>query len=789
MGATLRYPRVPIFPLETSTNTRLDSSGSVQPLQVHSHPVVCLFKSQIFLHFQFFLDCVMAPRKSKKIQSECFIMEGEFGKYFSSDLDDKRLALMKGACGIPRQVKLIAPESKESPESPPINHSCAFEIFFSECGLSFPIPGILVALMHELGIALPQLCPNVVRVVLCLQTLAEENGYRITLSDIFQLYTMKKGRTSGTFFLSPQSKFRVFADFPEKDEKWRKSYFFFPVDEFSYVKFPKKPLSHTFAEQFVKICNRSDLAWELFTCERIRNSCARIYSRSDLISSTPPSSPAVATNMSPLSYREEKKLQKEREKAREAREKEDKARMVKALDDGKARSSSGKGKSSGIADPVSESKTSDHRDQKKMSSGKDVIRISDSRSSRSSREKENSEGGHTATSSRKRRNEESEVPPLQRKSRSRLNDEKNPSEDAGPSLGSKPEEKGDSQRAPESELPTQLLILPSRDSENRESVRQEIPIPTAPPKSPADFMRNFTPVGMRIPPFSDLKEVNRANYFRFADKLGELMLEYNTTFSCHESQLFPVNELDGLRTRVIELEDEIRQLKEMEEENARAVAKANEIRERMLEAEARCNLLEIAKTDLSEKLNSGKNMYLEAYDKITSLEAEVKRSEEWCKVVAEKRDEELAAAKKDERIRLRELYSGLASKHETYFKAISDNEMIGTRLAETRANRELLEEILKGEIPDIKAELESVKKDEAEAEKKAREVSALKPQPNEFAHLFVATPPEPEQKASLPEDDVAIDEFGTNRDLMAGQDFEAAVLPEEMQQDPDVKDQ
>ncbi|XP_020876137.1 meiosis-specific protein ASY2-like [Arabidopsis lyrata subsp. lyrata] len=740
----------------------------------------------------------MAPRKSKKIRSECFIMEGEFGKYFSSDLDDKRLAFMKGVCEIPRQVKLIAPESKESLEFPPINHSCAFEIFFSECGLSFPLPGILVELMHELGIALPQLCPNVVRVVLCLQTLAEENGYRITLSDIFQLYTMKKGRTSGTFFLSPRSKFRVFADFPEKDEKWRKSYFFFPVDEFSYgpnteffvrewthrpVKFPKKPLSHTFAEQFVKICNRSDLSWELFTCERIRSSCARIYSRSDLISSTPPSSPAVATNMSPLSYREEKRLQKEREKAREAREKEDKAKMVKALDDGKSRSSSGKGKSSGTVDPFSESKTSDHRDQKKVSSGKDIIRISDSRSSRSSREKEISEGGHSATSSRKRRNEEYEVPSLQRKSRSRLNDEKNPSEDAGTRLGSKPEEREDSQRAPESDLPTQLLRT------GDPSVRRFRSLLVTPPKSPADFMRNFTPVGMRIPPFSDLKKVNRANYFRFADKLGELMLEYNTTFSCHESQLFPVNELDGLRARVAELEDEIRQLKEMEEENARAVAKANEIRERMLEAEGRCNLLEIAKTDLSEKLKIGKNLYLEACDKITSLEAEVKRSEEWCKIAAEKRDEELAAAKKDERMRLRELYSGLASKHETYYKAISDNEMIGTRLAETRANRELLEEILKGEISDIKAELESVKKDEEEAEKKAREVSALRPQPNEFTHLFVATPPEPVQETSLPEDDVAIDEFGTNKDLMADQDFEAAVLPEEMQQDPDVKDQ
>ncbi|XP_020880663.1 uncharacterized protein At3g60930, chloroplastic-like [Arabidopsis lyrata subsp. lyrata] len=435
----------------------------------------------------------MAPKRSRKIQNETHIMEGEFGKYFSSNLDNKKLALLKGACQIPRRVSLITPGPTDSPESPPTGHTCAFEIFFSECGLSFPLPGLLVELMHEFGIALPQLCPNVVRTGLCLQTLAEENGYRITLSDVLHLYTVKKGRTPGTFFLSPRSKFRVFGDFPEKDEQWRKSYFFFAVDEFSYgpntayfvrewtrrpAKPPKKTLSHTFAGQFVKICNSSDLSWELFTCERIRSSCARIVSQSDLISSTPPSSPTVATNMSPLSYREEKRLQKEREKEREAREKEDKARMVKALDEGKSRSSSGKGKNSGTVDPISESKTSDLRDLKKVSSGKDLIRISDSRSSRSSREKETSEGGHSATSSRKRRNEETEVPSLQRKSRSRLNDEKNPSEDAGTSLGSKPEEKEDPQRAPESDLPTQLLVLPSRDSENRESVRQEIPIPT-----------------------------------------------------------------------------------------------------------------------------------------------------------------------------------------------------------------------------------------------------------------------------------------------------------------------
>ncbi|KAG7595379.1 hypothetical protein ISN45_Aa01g040730 [Arabidopsis thaliana x Arabidopsis arenosa] len=629
----------------------------------------------------------MAPRKSKKISSESFILKGEFGKYFSSDLDDKKLALMKGGCGIPRQVKLVAPEPKESSESPPSDHTCAFEIFFSECGLSFPLLGLLVELMHELEIALPKLCPNVVRIVLCLQTLAEENGYRISLADIFQLYTMKKRRTPGTFFLSPQSHFRVFGDFPEKDEKWRKSYFFFPVNEFSYgsntgffvqdwtrrpVKFPKKQVSHTFAKQFTNICNRSDLAWELFTCERIRNSCSRIYSCPDLITSSPPcTSPAIAENMSPLSYREEKRLQKERDKAREAREKEDKARMVKALEEGKARSSSGKGKSSGSVAPVSESKTSDRRDQEKGSSRKNIIRVSDSRSSWSSREKEHSEGGPTATSTRKRKSEDLNILPLSRKGRSRLNDKENPSEGAGTSsLETKPEEKGIPQGTPQPDLPIQLIVLPSRDSENMESSRQEISILTA---------------GMKIPPFSELKEVNRAKYFRFADKLGEIMLEYNTTFSCHESQLFPINELDGLRVRVAELKEEIRQLKEMEEENAKAVAKANEIRERMLEVEGRYNLLEIAKTDLSEKLKTAKRQ-------------------------------------------------------------------TGSSLKNSR---------------------------------EARSQTSLKPRPDEFAHLFVATPPEPALEGPYTEEELSIDEFGSKKYLLSEAELKTARGSEEQQQQQD----
>jgi len=173
----------------------------------------------------------MPPRH---ISREVFSIDGQFGKYTTSLSTPSRLTLLRGAHQIPHQIKLISPDPQNSPESPPPGHTCAFEIFFSECGLFFPLPDVLIDLMHEFGIALPQLCPNVIRTVLCLLTLAEEDGFRLALSDLLQLYAVKKSRTNNTFFLSPRKGFRMFDDLPEKDEHWRKSYFFFPVNELTY---------------------------------------------------------------------------------------------------------------------------------------------------------------------------------------------------------------------------------------------------------------------------------------------------------------------------------------------------------------------------------------------------------------------------------------------------------------------------------------------------------------------------------------------------------------------------
>ncbi|CAA0393794.1 unnamed protein product [Arabidopsis thaliana] len=96
----------------------------------------------------------------------------------------------------------------------------------------------------------------------------------------------EKGRTSGTgtFFLSPRKGFRVIEDFSEKDENWRKSFFFFLVNELTFgnktdlfvsewaaraARVEKSPISKTFAAHFSSFC-RQDLGWEALTNDKIR---------------------------------------------------------------------------------------------------------------------------------------------------------------------------------------------------------------------------------------------------------------------------------------------------------------------------------------------------------------------------------------------------------------------------------------------------------------------------------------------------------------------------------------
>ncbi|XP_019098315.1 PREDICTED: uncharacterized protein At3g60930, chloroplastic-like [Camelina sativa] len=278
----------------------------------------------------------MSPPKSSSGKTAKPLIPGVFGPHQPSILSAESIAEIRGSTGIPSEVEIRFPEAHESPENPPPGYCCVFEIFFSACGLSFPLPELIVKMMFELGFALAQMCPNFVRTVLCLQTLGEEFGYQLSLADFLQVYTVKTGRTKGTLYVSPLAGLKVFDDLPEKDEKWRKSYFFFPVNELifghrvsSHVSkwtskidhFERGLLCPTFAEFFSRFYSQGQIAWDSFSCERIRESTARLRTRS-LVCSTP-------LSVSEMNYREER--------ACRAAEKEAKKQMAMALAEGKAR--------------------------------------------------------------------------------------------------------------------------------------------------------------------------------------------------------------------------------------------------------------------------------------------------------------------------------------------------------------------------------------------------------------------------------------------------------------------
>ncbi|KAG7640864.1 hypothetical protein ISN44_As02g008980 [Arabidopsis suecica] len=568
----------------------------------------------------------MPPRK---VVREVFLIDGKFGKYKTSLSTSSRLLLLRGAHQIPHQIPLISPEPTVCPENPPLGHTCAFEIFFSLC----------------VGIALPQLCPNVIRTVLCLITLAEEDRFSFSLNDLLQLYAVKKGRTKGTFFLSPRKGFRVFDDFPDKDEQWRKSYFFFPVNDLTYGN-----KTGLFVSEWAA---RTDLGWESLTIDRIRASGRRIRSRTDLAVSLPPFCPRII-------------------------DKADMSLPSSRQTTNKASVSAGK---------KPETPTSGSEKTIKDHAGKDSEK-------------------RVADKKRKQPEETNPSPP--RFSRPRH------------------EEKGVKLKGIVKEAPQNLVVLSSRESETCESERRNVPLPP-PPMTFADTMRTLVPPGSAIAPFDEMKEVNKENYLRFAGKLGKLILEFNSVFCSHEDQLS-------------DKDVEIESFKRSEDENAKAVEKANKVMNQMKAAELQVQKLEVNNIDLTAKLEAGKNAYLDAIEKETQARADLRTCEEKMKKMEEEQAEMIAAARTDERRKVRAQFHDLSSKYGNFFKESEEVETIKVRVAEAKANRELLEEIEKGEIPDLSKEHESVRADEEKFARHAAEPKTPRPDPTELTSLLADTP-------------------------------------------------
>jgi len=215
------------------------------------------------------------------------------------------------------------------------------------------------------------------------------------------------------------------------------------------------------------------------------------------------------------------------------------------------------------------------------------------------------------------------------------------------------------------------------------------------------------------------------------------------------------------------------------------VDEANSVLSRMRAAEARVQTLEISNTDLSAKLKSGKNAYLTAIDNENRSRAELLACEERLKKLEEGQAVMLHAARQEERRKIWAQFIDFSSKYGNFYTESDEVKAAKIQAAEVKANRELLEEIEKGEIPNIAEELESVRADEITFAQKAAKPKTPRLDLVELTSLLVDTPPEVVADSNALDEVLIINEQGTNKDTTSKPAI-VAMFPVDVEKNSEV---
>ena len=110
---------------------------------------------------------------------------------------------------------------------------CAYQVFFEECGLRFPIPRLLIEFCDRLGLQFAQLCPNFVRQVMALLLLSKEAGISLDVNDLGRLVVAKRNSKHHPmcFYLANRPRQGIVTDLPGKDKNWGSKYFYFEISD------------------------------------------------------------------------------------------------------------------------------------------------------------------------------------------------------------------------------------------------------------------------------------------------------------------------------------------------------------------------------------------------------------------------------------------------------------------------------------------------------------------------------------------------------------------------------
>ncbi|XP_023633347.1 protein MLP1 homolog [Capsella rubella] len=410
----------------------------------------------------------------------------------------------------------------------------------------------------------------------------------------------------------------------------------------------------------------------------------------------------------------------------ELKEKELKKKMVAALADAKIKNSSKEKSSSSVAPPEGE--------------GREVITLPDSDVSAESPAARPTPGDGQASEPKKRKAVEPARPV---RASSRLRTEEKPAETPA-SKGSLPAtpSPADPKVTPRRELPCNLptkrpiyfLLKPPWSNTTT--------LLAAPPKSLADMMRSVSRPGARVPAFKDMSVNNQEDYLRFAEKM---LFEFNSSVAHYEEQLFvspSASEIGVLQARISELEKEVKKLRSSEASNRAEVEKAVKFNKRLRTVEGDLQIAESSLETCQDKLQLAGELYLKATTAETEAKQELQEIKLRNQLLEAGNSSEMERVRREERRKTRAELRSTIDQIGAYL--LEHDRMIphAIRAAEITANRMQVEEIERGEIADLKEELETLKADELTAQLEAEKVKNLTFDPTSFTALLADTPPE-----------------------------------------------
>ncbi|KAG7559676.1 hypothetical protein ISN45_Aa05g012640 [Arabidopsis thaliana x Arabidopsis arenosa] len=216
---------------------------------------------------------------------ECTRPNDIAGPHYRSTCTLQSLERLKGLCQIPPEIIAGAQiaDPTESPEDHRDGYFCVYEIYFKGCGLTFPLPEALVRYLAALGIALPQLTPNLLRTILGIITVAAEAGYVIGVPELNELLSVRSSsKKAGYFSAYPNANRNIISHLPNKDENWHHPWFLIKktpasIGNLSDVLPSKWSAKPAFiapilpTEEFVnffKTILRGEILWNSFTLDR-----------------------------------------------------------------------------------------------------------------------------------------------------------------------------------------------------------------------------------------------------------------------------------------------------------------------------------------------------------------------------------------------------------------------------------------------------------------------------------------------------------------------------------------